>query len=333
MPIKSERLERWLRRNGNKWNERHGLRKAGAMFCWAAWRVLFLLSHPLARRRRMQVLVTVGRWELLRRRAPRDLAVTLPGDGTVICPPWTGSSRGILAVGLEDFAEQMFLLDTLRLDDVALDIGAHLGTYTVVMASRGAAVHAFEPSPRTREILSRTVANNTFSRPVNVHAVALSDFTGHAHFTDGLGSGNHLSEDGGDDPAATVAVDVDTLDHWATTHDLSGLFVIKIDAEGADENVLRGAATVLQRLTPVIIVEFWNDASPLRALLQSHGYETYRYQPRERRLVPLGDVSGTDGNLIACTPARLEDVRQRLDSSPHIELAPPAVHWAGVPAE
>ena len=303
-------------------------RCARAMASWASWRVAFLLTHPMARRRRLAVLSTAARWEIMRRRSPRDVAVSLPGGGVLVCPPWTGSSRGPLSIGLEDFPEQTFLLDALAPGDVALDVGAHLGTYSVLMASRGATLHAFEPAPEARAALASTLARNAFTQPVEIHAVALSDFTGHANFALGSDSGNHLSASDTDtSEAETIEVEVDTLDNWATTHDLASLFVLKIDAEGADENVLRGASGVLARCEPVVMVEYWKDPSALKGLLANYGYETYRYDPHERVLVPSQDVSGSDGNLIACTTKRRDDVQGRLDTTGGTTLTSPRVLW------
>lgn len=308
----SDRFERWLRRNGNKWNERPGIQRVGAAACWAAWRMVVLLRHPMARGRRLRVLATACRFEIQRRLSTREFIARLPRGATLICPPWTGSSRAPLCLGIEDFEEQTFLLDTLRSGDVAVDVGAYFGIYTVLMAACGATVHAFEPARRVHEVLMRSINANGFAQPVTVHAIALSDFSGRASFTTELDSGNRLAGRDGTGGPATSEVAVDTLDHWADLHDLTGLFVIKIDAEGADGSVLSGATAVLKKFDPVVIVEYWDDAGALRSLLRSHGLEARRYVPEEHRLVARSDAAGTDGNLIACSAARMEDVQRRL---------------------
>ena len=314
----SGRFERWLRRNGNKWNEKRGMRRAAATACWAVWKLVYLLRHPMARGRRLRVLLIAYRFEVQRRLFSREFTATLPRGATLICPPWTGSSRELLCFGIVDFEEQTFLLDTLGPGDVAVDVGAFLGTYTVLMAACGATGHAFEPTERVCDVLTRSIDANGFAQPVTVNPIALSDFTGRASFTTDFDSGNRLAGGNATDVRATSEVAVDTLDHWADLHDLSGLFVIKIDAEGADESVLLGAAAVLKKFDPVVIVEYWDDAGALQALLRSQGYEACRYVPEERRLVARSDAAGTDGNLVACSAERLKDVQRRLAEPPRV---------------
>jgi FkbM family methyltransferase len=307
----------WLRRHGDKWNEQRGIRRLLAVASWAAWRILALVRNPMARDRRLRVLASAVLFEIRRHGAPRETLVTLPGGGMLLCPSWSGSSRGPVCVGLEDVEEQTFLLDTVAAGDVAIDVGAHLGTYTILMAARGAAVHAFEPSTRIRDVLARSIAENNFSQPVTVRASALSNYVGVGSLTSGYDSGNRLADRDAPRTNGGDSVAVDTLDHWAESHDLSGLFVVKVDAEGEDEHVLAGATKTLATHAPVLIVEYWKDNRSMRTFLDAHGYDVYRYLPHERRLVARPpDHDDGDGNLIACTPPRRADIERRLARPP-----------------
>ena len=131
---------------------------------WAGWRTLTLVHNPLAHGRRVRVLATALRFEVQRHGAPRETLVTLPGGGMLYCPSWSGSSRGPICVGLEDVEEQTFLLDTITAGDVALDVGAHLGTYTILMAARGAEVHAFEPAAQVRAVSCGVLPSTTLRK-------------------------------------------------------------------------------------------------------------------------------------------------------------------------
>src|SRR5262245_45075811 len=65
---------------------------------------------------------------------------------------------------------------TLKPDDIALDIGAHIGYFTLIMAKRCKYVHAFEPSPMF-EILRENVIINKFSN-VTMYRNAVTEFSG-----------------------------------------------------------------------------------------------------------------------------------------------------------
>jgi FkbM family methyltransferase len=321
-----DRLDTWLRRHGDKWNEKRGIGSVGGSAAWGTWRTLYLVRHPMARRRRVNTITTALRWEYLRRFDPRDIVVDLPYGATGEFPPWSGSSRATICLGLDEFPEQLFILDVLEPGSVALDVGAFFGTFTMPMASRGATVHAFEPGPRARQVLERNVARNRFGDRVSVHAVALSDYTGSAQFTTGIDSGNHLVENGASHGAA-ITVPVQALDDWARGAGLTSLSLVKIDAEGADEKILAGGREVLTRFHPPIIVEYWQGGGRVRSVLKTLGYEVFEYDVARRQLVPMQVAATASGNFIACTPERASQLNARLRTTEAMPLAAPRVHW------
>ena len=106
---------------------------------------------------------------------------------------------------------------------------------------------------------------------------------------------------------------VDTVDHWAETNNLSGLFVIKVDAEGEDEHVLAGAASTIATHAPVLIVEYWSNNRSAYALFSTHTDTTSIAISRANDgSSPRPPDDDNDGNLIACTPRRRADIEQRL---------------------
>lgn len=134
---------------------------------------------------------------------------------------------------------------------VAADVGANVGFHTVVLAHQvgpSGAVHAFEPLPETLEILRANVWRHGCAN-VTVHEAAATDAPGVASLAlDPEGrSGAYLGA-GGIDVRAT------TLDEALEGQRLD---VLKLDVEGAEPLVLRGAAEVLAASpTLVAVVEF-----------------------------------------------------------------------------
>ena len=141
-----------------------------------------------------------------------------------------------------------------------VDIGANIGMHTVVagkiMQGRGRIV-AFEPLPATAAMLNENIWNNGLSGLCEVHVSALADSSGERTLFLGKTSGHHslfpLEEaDSGKDH---VAVRVETLDEVlsAETH----VDLIKIDAEGAELEIIRGASEILRSNPQILmIVEF-----------------------------------------------------------------------------
>lgn len=137
---------------------------------------------------------------------------------------------------------------------VYVDAGAHLGTHTAwfAMLCPATHVHAIEPVPRFAEQVERVVKANALTDVVTVHRVGLSDQPGVAT--------SHLSPEHqiGFDPAGAAADRAETFP-VTTLDELVGepVAAIKIDVEGMEDCVLRGASRILSADRPTVYVEAW----------------------------------------------------------------------------
>lgn len=151
----------------------------------------------------------------------------------------------------------------LRPGDVAIDVGAHLGDHTIPMAravAPGGRVHAFEPLDACRARLEERIKTEfgDLAGVITVRGEALSDYEGDASYVvavDALAYSG-LRKRMYDIPTKTesVQVSVRTLDSLFA--DLQALRYVKIDAEGGEYHILRGALGTLSRLRPVVGFEF-----------------------------------------------------------------------------
>jgi FkbM family methyltransferase len=151
--------------------------------------------------------------------------------------------------------QELFYLDRIVPQGaVTVDVGANCGLYTRKLARLSRQVYAFEPSHQMADLLRRTSAPN-----VSVHEIALSDQTGNAELfipqdghelIHGLASlepaVNGLSKS-----VASVNVLTARLDA-VVRQDVA---FVKIDVEGHELNVLKGAIELLEHSQPVFLVE------------------------------------------------------------------------------
>jgi len=156
-----------------------------------------------------------------------------------------------------------------------IDVGANVGTYTVLAASLGAEVIAVEPAPDTAALLAENITLNGFDT-VQVVKAAAGRAVGTTRFSQALDTVNHL------DPLGPVDVEVVTVDSLVGDRQVAGL---KVDVEGFELDVLEGARHALATQRIHLIQLEWNDASreatgvdrrPAAALLRDYGYHLLR---------------------------------------------------------
>lgn len=143
----------------------------------------------------------------------------------------------------------LLLDDLVDADRPAVDVGAWWGPWTYWLARRCPEVIAVEPNPVMAEHLARVAPDN-----VRVEALALSDDDGEGALwvPDGRGRDALASLDGDDDGHGEfVSVPLRRLDDLG----LDDVGFLKVDVEGHEFAVLRGAAETLRRCRPVILVE------------------------------------------------------------------------------
>ena len=137
--------------------------------------------------------------------------------------------------------------------DIAIDIGAHNGQYSIIMAARcGKTGHvvAFEPDPHAREVLMKNLhLNPGIKRPV-VEAFACSDKAGEATlYSRGGNAQSSLArsavEFSAEHRSEEIRVPLVTLDAYLLERNLPEPRWVKIDAEGAEIRILKGAKNVL----------------------------------------------------------------------------------------
>lgn len=176
----------------------------------------------------------------------------------------------------------------LRPGDVFVDAGANAGLFSLVAAARvgpGGRVVACEPAPRMRAMLERNALLNGFGW-VEAHGVALADRSGSAELVvfDGDGSGLSSFSPASPEGGRRKIVALTTLDELVPAHEAPLVAAVKIDVEGAEVRVLEGAARLLTRCAPDLLIEVdeghlarqGGSAHELRAIAEEAGYEAYR---------------------------------------------------------
>ena len=168
-------------------------------------------------------------------------------------------SIGMLTGVFEEGTTRMFQ-SLLKPGMVAVDIGAHVGYYTILAARHvgpTGKVYAFEPDPDNYTTLLKNIALNGYR---NVHAVkkAVSNLVGDAelHLSATI-NGNHSLYCHGMAERGTLPVETTTLDSMLCEQGWPQIDLVKIDVEGGEVAVLDGMAELLNKSPNLdLILEF-----------------------------------------------------------------------------
>lgn len=211
-----------------------------------------------------------------------------------------------------------------------LDIGAHKGFYTLLFSSKTGThgrVLAFEPSKRERFRLHLHLKVNS-CRNVQVFDFALGEKEGEATLfvVDGAETGmNSLQPVANNHSVHEETVAVRSLDTLLVDLHVERVDFVKMDVEGGELGVLRGASTLLDRSPrPYIFSEIsdlrtksWGyQASEILRFMENKRFQWFSPRP-DGLLSPLGPLlSFYDGNFMGVPEERMPEIQSRIAKEP-----------------
>jgi FkbM family methyltransferase len=155
--------------------------------------------------------------------------------------------------------------------DIVVDIGAHIGHYTIIASKRVGAngkVVAIEASPSNFKILNRNIRLNQLTNIISLNNAVYSKETKLKLYLPGEELGhttyNTVMSDRAKNEDKFVEVSANTLDYLLQLNEITDVNWVKIDVEGAEFEVLKGASNVLSKSKDIAL------------LLEVHGLNNYR---------------------------------------------------------
>jgi FkbM family methyltransferase len=203
-----------------------------------------------------------------------------------------------------------YLQKIIKKDDVFLDIGANVGIYSIIAAQLGAKTISFEPSSREFNRFIKNISlNHNVRNRIALNNIALSDYNGKASLivANKYNSGHNTLEKElmyKTQEDCKQQVECSTLDEYCKKTNLQKINAIKIDVEGHEEKVLKGAFQTIIKLKPKYIIYEIVDKNVsskwlgVKKMLSELGYRSY-YITNQGHLVE--NEIYTSGNLVATT--------------------------------
>jgi len=210
----------------------------------------FVTEHPLTRDRKLAALARFAAWQLRNRLTSEAIIHDWVNGTRFLVRRGEAGLTGNVYAGLHEFADMGFVLHMVRPEDAFVDLGANVGSYTLLACGAiGARGWAFEPVPGTYARLEANVRLNGLDDRVTCVNRAIGASPGSVAFTSGRDTENRVST-ADDRSEATIRVDVSTLDA-----ELAGVSpaAMTIDVEGYESAVLDGGSRTLSSSAPMII--------------------------------------------------------------------------------
>jgi FkbM family methyltransferase len=189
--------------------------------------------------------------------------------------------------------------------DTFLDIGANHGTFALQLASvvgPTGQVIAFEPQPRLVDVIRRSMAANAFTFATVIETTCGDDDCDLTFFMPALSGGaSFFRESAGTGACTTMTVRQCRLDDVMAGRPVHGRVAIKLDVEGAEVAVLRGAREFLRAHRPPMLIEMNQDSlgaakqteATLVSALQEAGYSSFAELPTWPVSAPLSGLRVT----------------------------------------
>jgi FkbM family methyltransferase len=236
----------------------------------------------------------LGSVEFVRRQAERPAAQGLTGETVHTCegfqirvdPADYAVGHTVARTGSYEPEVSSTLRELLPKGGTFVDIGANIGWFSLLAASLvgpTGRVIAVEPNPRNVALLRQSAKDNSFDN-IDVVAVALGERPGAAALETDGSNGRLIPIDGPPATAVEASFVVATFPLDTVLQELGAKRVdaIKIDVEGAEPLVIRGATRTISENRPLLISEFyplaldsspWGNARRYLAMLRALGYQ------------------------------------------------------------
>jgi len=199
--------------------------------------------------------------------------------------------RNLFFNGVVDPDLKTFIEKYLKEDGVFFDIGANSGYFSIIAASNApkGTVYSFEPVPRTFNNLKKTVHANG-NKNISLFKFCIGGKNGSTTFNI-----SHSSDVSGmkqteyQTNISKIKTKVVNLDTFIVEHKIKVIDMVKIDTEGAEFEIISNSPNLINKIRPILVVEFSNKTSKpynftpakLHEYLLKKNYLIYRFK-RER---------------------------------------------------
>ena len=278
----------------------------------------FIWNHPLNQGYEFSALKKFLFWQIRIRVFGGQKMIAWVDDSKLKIGKGDTGLTGNLYTGFMEWQDMLFVLHALTPEILFIDVGSNLGAYSI-LASKvvGAKSIAFEPLPNTAKRLHEQLQLNEIECLVTIMNCGVGSQSGVLAFTNSEDTRNRVSFKG--DHGEVTQVPVVTLDS-VINH--ASPMILKIDVEGYEHEVLKGAEVLLSSGNVLaILIEvnceggyYGSTKEQIHNLIISYGFTPVMYDPKKRKITKLLSFNPNNENTIYL--ANIKEMEQRCIKAP-----------------
>lgn len=278
--------------------------------------------HPSNSHRRVRAVGAAVGWQVRKRIDGRPREIPFYG-WTLRCHPDSNSASNVIYFTQRYDPDEMGFMEAyLRPGDGFIDVGANIGTYSLLarrLVGADGLVVAFEPHHAAAARCRENIELNSLEN-VELHEAAVAESSGVVEFLDDFDVSNRIRSES-DRDVRVREVPTESLDDALAGRPMA---MGKLDVEGHEVSALRGASDRLRNADPPVwqveildhqLARAGATRAELVSLLVQHGFGLFTYR-HPGALVPVDDLDRPVGNVWAVHTDLHDEVLRRLGDTP-----------------
>ena len=258
-----------------------------------------IFTHPFNRGRHIHTFLKLVWWKVNQIMFQFPVIYQITPNRKCICYP--GSSYGGLFIylGMPEYEGNMYVLNNLKPNDTFIDVGACIGDYSLFASSiiTSGHIYAFEPFGKSVKMFEENIRLNNIKN-ITIYRGVASDKNGYEYLSiEEESEVNNIAHE--KSAGNRVRIPSITLDRYITVNDINRVAILKIDVEGSEMKVLKGAEESIQKgKIKRILIElnknnqfFGTSNQKIISWLKDHQYTIYLFkEDKIRKMNNLNEI-------------------------------------------
>jgi FkbM family methyltransferase len=244
------------------------------------------------------------KWQIASKMIDGDIVVNWVNQSRLLIRRGRPGATLNLYGGLHEFEDMSFVLHALTSKDTFVDVGANIGSYTILASAvAGAFSFSIEPTPETYKILKDNIRINDVTNLVKTYNIAIGERNDYVRMTRNLDCRNHVVSGSMDEKGLDI-IDIQqkTLDEVMKHAEPK---IIKIDVEGYEHKVIKGAHSILSKSDALALILEISDilrkdsgcCNAFNREMAEYGFLPHHYDPFNRNLVKIENYGPSENTI------------------------------------